>query len=88
MIFLYHVYIFLITKLSIVVDVKQNNYDRYVNPRSIITYNQIARQICKASERRNFKIDIWLNSKNIRVVLALATPFGMGISQWKRNDHR
>ena len=67
---------------------KQNNNDRYVNPRSIITYNQIAWQICTASEWRNINIDIWLNSENIKVILALATPFGMGISRWKRNDRR
>ena len=86
MIILYHIdlYIVLLTKISIVVDVKLNNNDRCIHMRFIITYNQFTRQICTSTEWRNFNINIWLNNENVMVILALATQYGMGISQWKK----
>ena len=59
-------------------------WSKTIMTRSIITYNQIARQICTASEWRNFNVDIWLNSENIMVILALAMPFGKRLA-W--GDH-
>ena len=40
------------------------------------------------SAQKSTNIDIWLNKEQINMILDLATPYGMGISQWKRNDHR